>query len=140
MVFIANELAALRHLAEGVVQSGHNEHPEERPHQHPAHGGSPNRTVANGARAGCPHERNQTGNKGERCHQNRSEAHLRSFNGSGQNRESLLVLLHGKFHNQHGIFAQQAHEHDHTNLRIDVVRQAHRFEQHERTQNAQGQR
>ena len=47
-------------------------------------------------------------------------------------RESVGVLLRRELDDEHRILAEQADEHDQTDLRIDVIGQPHELEQEER--------
>ena len=86
------------------------------------------------------YERDQASDEGERSHQDGAQAHPSALDGGLAHRSALMVTLNGELDDEHSVLAQEAHQHDQTDLRVDVVGEAHLAQLQERAQDPRGQR
>ena len=122
------QLTPGRDATEYVIQTGYNDYPENGSEKHTASGSRTNRPVTDLARAGGKYQGDQTSNESERCHQDGSEPYGGTLNGSSSYGEALFLFLCGKLHDQYCIFTQQADQHYHCHLRINIVLQPYHFQ------------
>ena len=85
-------------------------------------------------------QRNETGDEGEGGHLNRPEAQFSSFDACLVDGQALPAPLHREFDDQDRVLAQEADQHDQTNLGPDVVGQTHGLQQEEGTEDPDRQR
>src|SRR5690606_38745173 len=102
----------VRKIAEEVVQTGGDDHPEIGTEEHTSHDRASDGSITDGTSYVRNDQGYQTGHEGKGGHQNRTETHFRTLDGRFEQRSSLLPLLYAKLHNQHGIFPKQTYQHD----------------------------
>ena len=105
-LFPFDQIPAIGQAGKYVVQTGDDNDTKNGSEQHASQGGSADGTVANGPGSRSHNQGDQTRHKGKGGHQDGSETNPGPFDGRFQNRGPLLSFLHGKLHDQYGVFTQ----------------------------------
>ena len=102
-------------------QCRNDKHLKNHTNQHTADSTGSKRTVTVGAYTVGKHQRQQTDNHCEACHQDRTQTRCRTGDSGAHDAHTRLAAVKSELYDKDGVLCQQTDKHDQSDLQIDVV-------------------
>src|SRR5579884_443930 len=122
------------------VQHGRDRQVQNRRYDHAAEHDGTKRIARRASGAGRKDERRDRDDEGNGRHQDRPQPRLRGARGRRNDVGAGFDLLVCEFHDQNCAFARKTDQHDEADLRVRVAGQSANVQEHERSQNRDGNR